>query len=217
MASNANTAHQPEHAIYLAGTGGGKTTALKNNPALPFGKGRFVFWDPDKDYYAVHIDNLRTYMRELGKAINSGKPFRMAYSPPDGLDTPENFERWCRIIWAYLDGDYKTHVVVEELADVSVSSGKSSPCWGRLLRKGRKYGAVIHMVSQRPQEISKTAINQCTYKFVGIQNTSQDALHASKLAGIDIHDITNLKQLEFMVQANGQGIKKINATNHKAL
>lgn len=197
---NPNTSRPNLNFLYMATSGGGKSQALLQNKAIPKSGARVLLWDIDNDHKAHHIDNMETYRRELKKAVLSGKGFRLAYN---GNDTVSRFEEWCRMIWEILDGDLETYIIIEELADVSTSAGKATGWFGRVLRKGRKFGAQIHMTTQRSTEISKTAFSQCAYKVVGQQESDADSGRMSKLISVQPEKIRALQPLQYFMKPPG--------------
>ena len=144
MARNENVAHPNGHTFYLSMTGGGKSTALKANPDIPKRGGRALIYDPDLDHWALHTHTLADFLRHVRAAARSGKPYRIAYTgrQDDQKETVDNFERFCKIVWAVLDGTpgKEVDVIIEELADVSPGAGRATVEFGRLLRRSRKYG-----------------------------------------------------------------------------
>lgn len=205
MARNENVAHPNGHTFYLAMTGGGKSTALKANPDIPKRGGRALIYDPDLDHWALHTHTLAEFLRHVRAANRSGKSYRIAYTgrQDDQKQTVENFERFCRIVWAVLDGTpgREIDVIIEELADVSPGAGRATVEFGRLLRRSRKYGCRLHMTSQRPQEIAKTALSQAGRLFVGLQQTSADRRHLASMIDVPETDLATLKPLEFYVKS----------------
>ncbi len=206
MAVNPNTSHANENTLYLACSGGGKSQALLNNKSIPKRGARVLLWDIDEDHRATRFYTLNDFLKAVISALKTGRGFRIAYS---GADTVENFERFCQICWACLDGNKKTYIIIEELADVSPTTTKATPEFGRLLRKGRKFGAVLHITSQRGAEIAKTAYTQCLTKYVGQQQGS-DILKMSQVANVKPSAISELKPLEFWkTQSNAEKPQKI--------
>jgi len=193
MAVNPDTRHSNENTLYLACSGGGKSQAVRQNRAIPYRGARVLLWDIDEDHRAHRFDNLDHYRRAVIAGIRSGQGFRLAYTGPD---TVEAFELWCRIAWAALDGRTKTFCIIEELADVSPSVAKATPEFGRLLRKGRKFGAKLHITSQRGAEIPKTAYTQCPIKWIG-QQEGADVAKMAAIAGVGPEQISALKPLQF--------------------
>lgn len=193
LAINQNTQHPNRNTLYLARSGGGKSQAMAQNPEIPKSGARVLLWDLSHDHKAVHIDNRVAYVRAVQKALASGKGFRLAYSGNGG---PENFEWWCQVVWAALDGDYLTYVLVEELSAVCASVAKASPNAAVLLNQMRKYGGVFHGTSQKPQEISKTFYDQCEILHIGKQRGALVKKFARDL-GIAEAEIEALNELEF--------------------
>jgi hypothetical protein len=198
MAVNPNTRHENRHAIYIGCSGSGKTQALKQNSYLKKAK-RVLLWDIDSDHNAVRFETRATFARAVASALKSGKGYKVAYS---GADAVANFEWFCRLTWAALDGNRETVVVVEELADVSPSVAKATPEFGRILRKSRKFGGVLLMTSQRGQEIPKTAYNQVSVTYVG-QQKGGDIAKVAKDLGLSIDAIAGLQKLNFWVVTQG--------------
>lgn len=199
MAINPNTAHRNENTLYLACSGGGKSQALKQNKAIPSKGARVLLWDIDHDHKASRYESMSSFKAAIISGLKSGRGFRIAFS---GMDTVENFELFCRICWAVLDGKKPTHIIIEELADVSPSVSKATPEFGRLLRKGRKFGAKLHVTSQRGTEIPKTAYTQCPVKWVG-QQEAGDVQRMAKIAGVHADEIMALIPLSFLVKNPG--------------
>ena len=199
MARNPNTAHPNKNTLYLACSGGGKSQALRQSQDIPKAGARVLLWDIDDDHKARRYDTMGAFYRAVVAGVKSGRGFRIGFN---GDDTTANFEQFCRIVWATLDGKKQTFVVVEELADVSPSISKATPEFGRLLRKGRKFGARLHVTSQRSAEIPKTAYTQCTIKYIG-QQEGGDVPRMAKIAGVSLEKIQALKPLQFYIKREG--------------
>lgn len=199
MAINPNTGHSNNNTLYLACSGGGKSQALMQNKNIPTRAARVLLWDIDHDHKAHRFESMKEFHRAVIAGVRSGQGFRIAYS---GADTLENFETFNRIAWAALDGNKKTFVIIEELADVSPSIGKALPEFGRLLRKGRKFGAELHLTTQRGAEIPKTAYTQCLTKYIG-QQQGRDVKTMAEVAGVSPAQITALRALEFYRNDSG--------------
>lgn len=191
MAINPNTQYPNRNQLYLARSGGGKSQALGQN--LPQSKARVLLYDISHDHRGVHITDKGAYVRALKGALSSGKGFRLAY---DGGTSIDDFEWWCQVVWAALDGNYITHVVVEELSAVCATAAKASHHAAILLNQGRKYGMIFHGTSQKPQEISKTFYDQCEILHVGKQR-GDNVRKFAKVLGLPESEIDNLKSLEF--------------------
>lgn len=208
MAINPNTAWNNQHSLYLAASGGGKSQAIKQNKAIPSRGARVVAWDVDEDHNVKHYFDKTSFARALLGGCRSGRGFRIGYA---GVCDIAHFEWFCKLVFAALDGNVSTHIIIEELADVSPSIGKASQNFGQLLRRGRKYGAIIHAASQRGTEISKTVFTQSAVHWVGVQEGS-DIDRMARLCAVEPSKIAALKPLEFLYKQAGQlpQLKKLN-------
>lgn len=184
-----------KNTLYLARSGGGKSQALKQNRDIPKSGVRVILWDKSHDHKAHHYDNKRAFIRALLAGLKSGKGFRIAFSGGVGVD---DFEWWCKAVWAALDGQNITYIIVEELSEVCLSVAKASPEAARLLNQGRKYGMRFHGTSQKPQEISKTYYDQCPVKFIGPQIGANVRKFAKEIGEPDSR-VAGLDDLEFLV------------------
>lgn len=192
MAINPNTELKNRNCCYIAMSGFGKSQALKN--ILPSRGVRVVLWDPDNDHKANHYSTKKEFVAALISAVKSGRGFRIGW---DGQVDVETFEWWCSVVWSLLDGHKELFIVVEELADVSGSTGKASEMWGQVNRKCRKYGGVLHWTTQRSQEVSKTAYAQAAIKYIGYPNNGSKVKDLAELIGVTAADLKSLKPLEF--------------------
>lgn len=162
MAINPNERHKNRHTLVIGQSGSGKTHWLSRHPWLREKGARLLVWDPYESHRVPYFGRA-AFARELGRAVASGKGFRLGLSVSP---TPAAFEWFCRAAWTAADGRYSTFLLVEELADVA-KPGKAAPAWGQLIRVGRKYGVVILAATQRPQEVEKTLFTQAQRKWVG--------------------------------------------------
>lgn len=186
MAINPDGSRKNRNTLIIATTGGGKSQAAKN--LIP-GRGvRFIAFDPEGEHPAHGIDSFPAFCRELMKADRSGRPYRLAYT---GGNSDKDFERFCKAVWDVLDGSKETHVLLEEVAQFTKTSGPAMEQYGNLLRRGRKYGAIIYTIGQRAAEIPSTARQQSTVRYVGLVDGEDDAKAAAKYA-----DVTAAKLLE---------------------
>lgn len=150
------------HMLITGGTGSGKTTFVRKCADIQRCP-RILLWDPDKSHYALHIDNPRQYLNALRAGIRKGASFRLALS----MEANEsNFDLFCNLVWAAACASRPMVVVIEELAEVT-NAGKARGTWQTLLNRGRKYGLQLVAISQRPQEIDKTTLTQCSTKVTG--------------------------------------------------
>ena len=171
MAIHPNESKANRHCLVLGKSGSGKTYWLKHQPLLKRRGVRLLVWDPYESHDCAYFRDRRQFARHVALAVKSGRGFRLGLSVhPD----PEAFEWFCRIAWAALDGRRDTVIMVEELGDVS-KPGKAGQNWGQLVRVGRKYGAILLAVSQRPQEIDKTLFTQVARVWCGLVSSYDQA------------------------------------------
>lgn len=215
MAINPDPSHRNYHEMVCATSGGGKTQLIGNS-LLPKGAvsaHRVIMWDIDEDYKAARFYDRVSFVRAVRDALASGRGFRLAFS---GRPTVENFRWWCSVVWSVLDGKKVTHIVIEELADVSPSVGKALPEFGELLRKGRKYGARIIMATQRGAEIPKTAWTQVARRYIGQQEMG-DRVRMSKEAGIHPDALAALNPMMFYKKEAGASEPELIKIKYKKL
>ena len=201
MAKNPNTSLPNLNTFYAAMSGGGKSQAVKNQSL----SNRVIIWDPDEDHKArkrvYSITDLVAYLRQHGEKA----AFSVAYS---GDNSVKAFELYCGAVWAVLDGNKRTDCIIEELADVTPSSGKAGKWSGQLIRRIRKYGGVGHYVTQRPAEVPKTIYTQCSIKYIGMQE-GDDLMKMAKHAAVASDVLAELQPLQFYRKENGKEPEKV--------
>lgn len=210
---NSNPSLDAEHTIYVAGTGGGKTSAVKYLGLVPKGS-QAVFFDPYQNYAGSKFQGQQchgtssrlVFIKTLIAARKAGKPFKLAYIPNDGA-TGEELEFFSSVVWGAGNGKApQLHAVIEELASCVETSGKLSGRAGELLRGGRQYGHVIHTVFQKGQEVPKTVTSQSSTWFIGAQNTKADAEWLADKRGLDLNKIAGLKSAKVNKKRIGKPI-----------
>lgn len=164
MAKSPKEARENKHSLAMGISGAGKTYWLINHPWIKKRGVRLLVWDPYESHDVFFCRSRAQFARELKAAAASGRGYRLGLAVHP---TPAAFEWFCRCAWAVLNGRRETVILVEELADVA-KAGKAGPDWGRLIRVGRKYGAVIMAATQRPQEIEKTLFTQVSRMWAGL-------------------------------------------------
>ncbi|WP_018691522.1 hypothetical protein [Algicola sagamiensis] len=205
---NANNALDALHTLYVAGTGGGKTTAVKK--LGPKEKDQVVFWDPHQDYDQFRGRPVRRYtcfkrfFQALHESRKSLRGFKIALTVEE---TRKNFLKFCEIVKTQGDGDHpkRLHVVIEELPQVTEGIGKEKGSYGWLMTVGRKFGFIVHSIGQRTTEMSKTTLSQSPIKWIGIQNSRADAKRMADEADIPIEDILALQPLQYFLKKPGIG------------
>lgn len=211
---NANNALKAGHVLYVSGTGGGKTTAVKKLNTIK-DTDQVIFWDPHEDYNEEFkgrvVRRYRSFSKFL-KAVAAGRMqsrgFKIALTVPENR---ENFLRFCAIAKGMGNGKHpkRLHVVCEEVPQVTQSVAKEVGEYGWLLTVGRKFGIVVHSIGQRVVEMSKTTLSQSPYKWIGCQESVKDAKRLAEETDIDVREIQKLKPLEYYFKSPGMGnVKK---------
>lgn len=210
---NSNPSHDAEHVIYVAGTGGGKTSAVKHLGLVPKAS-QAVFFDPYRNYAGnkfqgqmCHCTGSRAaFVKSLLMARRRGQSFKLAYIPAGGA-VAEELEFFSAVVWAMGNGEAdKLHVVIEELASCVETSGKLKGKAGELLRGGRQYGLVIHTVFQRGQEVPKTVTEQSSTWWIGAVNSMSDAQWLADKKGLDVSAIAALTSAKVNKKKSGKPI-----------
>lgn len=198
---NPNPQLPNRNTLYLACSGGGKSQAVKQNPDIPAAGARVLLFDPHQDHQASRVRGpVAKFAQVVGQGLlvaeQTGRGFRLAW---DAEPTPDNFEQFCRVVLAALDGRHLTHVIAEEINCYSERSGAAPPMAKRLMNEGRKYGLRFHGTSQKPQEIPKTYYDQCPVKWIGQQKSMRLRKQFAEELGIEPADIAGLNPLEFWI------------------
>jgi len=209
MAKNPNPKLPNQQTLYAGKSGTGKSQALKQNSALPVRGVRHLLWDISHDHEkgTTYFSEKNKLIEAVKKGIASGRGFRIGW---DGESSPATFEWWCGVVWAVLDGNKLTYVTIEELARVVETVGRAAPNLRRLYNEGRKYGAVIHAVTQRPQEIPKTVYDMCERFWIGGQKQA-NIKKFSELLDVQEADIKGLLPLQFWYydESSGERARKV--------
>lgn len=163
MAINKNEDLENRHTLTIGFSGSGKSHFIKTHPWINKTGARVVVWDTEETHKAHFSYSVKDFGRKLSQAIKSGKGFKVGLCVDP---TVQAFEKFCQMVWLAADGNKELIVIVGELADVA-GSGKASPFWGRIARVGRKYGVIVFVETQRPQEIDKTIFTQTSRKWIG--------------------------------------------------
>ncbi len=210
---NSNPSHDAEHTIYVAGTGGGKTSAVKHLGLIPK-TAQAVFFDPYTNYAGskfqgqmCHGTSSRlTFVKTLIMARRRGGSFKLAYIPANGA-TGDELEFFASVVWSVGNGRAsRLYTVIEELASCVETSGKLRGRAGELLRGGRQYGLVVHTVFQRGQEVPKTVTEQSSVWWVGAVNSMSDAHWIADKRGLDVNIVAGLKSAKVNKERIGKPI-----------
>jgi hypothetical protein len=153
-----DNSNRPDVRAYIGATGSGKGVSVRAH-LKDSAPARLLVWDPLQEYGSFVS---RTYGEaELGRLAQAAEApaFRLAYFPGGNPDLFEaRFEVFCRI--AFSAGNCT--VLVEELADVTTPS-RASLAWRRVTTQGRHRGLRVIACSQRPAQVDKQFLGNCTY------------------------------------------------------
>ncbi|ASD67037.1 hypothetical protein [Pseudoalteromonas piscicida] len=197
MAINDDNSLKAKHVCVLAGTGGGKSAAIKlmgmigKHAAIFDLYGEYKFDGRSKSPFnglggrpIYRFNSRKAFAKNFIDAWSSGKAFVVAYCPEfpvtlKGAELKEarkrELEWFAQLMWNASDGNRELDVVIEELAKLTDSVGKDDTIVGELATGGRKFGIVLHTVFQRSQEVPKTIWSNSPRKVLGAQEVEADA------------------------------------------
>ena len=168
--------------------GSGKSSLIKQHAR---GFGRVLAWSPleETDGYGPMLgvepcSDLDVFVR----AAAAGSAVYAPHEP-----TPERFDMFCKVVWYARD----CLLVVDELADVT-PIGKAVGWWGAVVRKGRHRNICIAAGAQRPAEIDKTIIGNCTRIACFRMSRWRDRAMMADELGVDRAMLEGLRPLEFL-------------------
>lgn len=189
--------------LYIAMSGAGKSQALKQNEAIPASGARVLLFDPNHDHQCSRVrGKIGNFAATVAQGIESGRGFRLAW---DADPSPDNFEQFCRVVNAALDGNHATYVIAEELSLYNERVGKAAPMAAAMMNTGRKFGLIFHGTTQRPTEIPKTYYAQCETLWIGRQKTLAACKAMAAEIGVTPEALKSLPDLAFYVDKPGQG------------
>lgn len=186
--TKSNTALKAEHMYFCGNSGTGKSSKIKEMlKKAP----RAIVFDPD-DEYGDESGFLRVYnANDLLTLLKShaNKSLKVAFV----AEGQKAFEFWANCAFAWRN----CIAVAEEIADVTTPS-KAPPAWGRLIRRGRKYGILICAVTQRPAEADKTILSNAAIIRTGALGRQADREAIAREMDCTADHITKLIPLDFI-------------------
>ncbi len=210
---NPNARLNAKHVTYIAGTGGGKTSAVFHVDILPKGA-QVVIFDP----YAFYINkklkgqkvsgtsSRAAFVKALLAARRTRHAFKLSYVPERGA-CDEELEFFSSVVWSMGNGDApELHCVIEELASCAESTGKLKGKAGELARGGRQFGIVLHTLFQKAQEVPKTITDQSDTWWVGRVSSMRDANWVANERDVSIDEITSLVSAKQNLERIGKPI-----------
>ena len=195
---------QNKHHLIIGTSGSGKSSWLRQRAEIKNAR-RVLAWDPDEDHKLTHYHSVAQFIQAVKRA--GGGPIRAGLTVDP---TPDNFERYCAVLFAVASSTRPTVAIVEEISAVT-SPGRAPRSWGIVVRQGRKYGIQLYAVTQRPAECDKTVLNNTPYKWVGAVEP-EDRQRVARILGVDVEKIAGLKHttsgIEYLYKAPGAEVQK---------
>lgn len=161
---------------------------------------RLLSWDIEQQYedrcrVVRDIPTLASLVKKNDRNL------RISYQPAR-QDRQQEFLDFCRVAFAFCSAGLthrnddlspvRTYIVVEELASVT-SVAKAPTEWGDLVRMGLKRNMYLYTITQRPTEIDKTTVGNCSQVHCGRVSTFDDAKRMSKMLSLPVDYIFDLK------------------------
>lgn len=146
------------HAV-IGASGTGKSSYIKKELLRNYSQ--LLVWSPleDTDDYATFCGGIVVRkITDLVAAVKEGAR-AIVYWPSAGPDKAlkQQFDLFCRVVFECKGA----HVLVEELSQVTMPSW-APPAWKKLSTAGRHRGLTLIGVSQRPANIDKDFLGNCT-------------------------------------------------------
>jgi hypothetical protein len=142
----------------IGASGTGKSSYIKGELLRKFK--RLLIWSPlekTDDYAGFCRGIVVTKITDLVAAVKAGAKAIVYWPQGSDAEIKVQFDRFCRIVWE-LEG---ATVLVEELSRVTMASW-APPAWKNLSTAGRHQGLTIIGTSQRPANIDKDFLGNCT-------------------------------------------------------
>lgn len=164
-------------------SGMGKSSFIKGELLRPELYNRLLMWSPmeETDDYAGFSNGIAVKrITALVEQVKAGAR-AIAFEPSgDKKAVDKQFDAFCRIAWEMGQG---TRVLVEELSGVTMPSW-APPAWKKLSTAGRHKGLTVIGVAQRPANMDKDFLGNCTEVrcyCVGYENDAKVMANALRL------------------------------------
>ena len=154
----AGTRNSAKIIAVIGASGTGKSSKIKGE--LLKGYSRLIIWSPleQTDNYASFCGGVVvTKITDLIAQIKAGTKAIVYLPKGSDKEIKTQFDRFCRCVWE-VEG---AHVLVEELSRVTMASW-APPAWKNLSTAGRHRGLTLIGTSQRPANIDKDFLGNCT-------------------------------------------------------
>lgn len=183
----------------MGGSGSGKSTYMKGEMRRRKPP-RLLIYDPDGEYSAfgrqvTRVSDVVDVLRQCA----GGKPFRLVFNPSaDPARSMRQFDVICKA--AFAAGDLL--FLVDELADVTTPS-RAPVGWSMLTRRGRKRGCIIYGAAQRPANIDKNFLGNCSRVRSGRLIYEDDARAVARVLGVQYERVMVLPPLTQLERVAG--------------
>jgi hypothetical protein len=157
-APGGGTRNKADIIAVIGASGTGKSSYIKGELLKKFQ--RLLVWSPlekTDDYAGFCNGTVVMRITDLVAAVKAGMKAIVYWPQGSDAEIKTQFDRFCRIVWE-LEG---ATVLVEELSRVTMASW-APPAWKNLSTAGRHQGLTIIGTSQRPANIDKDFLGNCT-------------------------------------------------------
>lgn len=184
----------------IGASGSGKSYFVKSRLLKPAAaRARLIVWDYMREYdeIAQPVDSIPA----LVDAVKA-KRFAVAFRPSFDNDMrARQFDQFCRI--GYILGNCT--MVIEELAFVTMPS-YAPGSWSMVTCTGRHKGLTVIGCSQRPAQIDKNFLGNCSTVHTGRLNDANDIRVMARVLAVPEGDLRALAPLEWVERdmATGQ-------------
>lgn len=189
-----NVTLKAEIEAVIGASGSGKSAYIKGEIRRRKPK-RLLIYDPEGEYAAFgrQVSKMSEVHSILLQA-QGGKGFKVVFCPhADPKKAAAQFNLLCRL--AFEAGHML--FVAEELADVTTPSHAPAG-WSMMTRRGRKRGVSIIGATQRPANIDKNFLGNCSAVRSGRLMYEEDARAVAKVLGVDYRDFLSMEPLHFV-------------------
>lgn len=173
----------------MGASGSGKSAWIKQqlrrgNPP------RLLIWDPQDEFgdFGRPISDMRELIASVRGGIEENA-FRLVYRPGHSFSTyGKKFDVFCEL--GYAVGD--CCAVVDELGDVTEPS-RAPDGWSVLSRKRRHRGLTLFGAAQRPANIDKDFIGNCSLVHCSRLSYETDIKVMANALGVAVNDVRDMQ------------------------
>lgn len=152
------TRNKADIVAVMGASGTGKSSFIKGKLLRKYS--RLFIWSPleKTDQYAAFCGGVVTSkITEFISLVKAGTKAIVYVPTGDSKAVKMQFDLFCRVVWEVEN----CHCLVEELSRVTMASW-APPAWKNLSTAGRHQGITLIGVSQRPANIDKDFLGNCT-------------------------------------------------------